>query len=48
MFLMTGGAGTVLDDVGFVKTVLLVTGFAFTIDPINRDAVAKAVPQNLT
>src|SRR5437764_3217724 len=45
---MTDRAGAILDYVGFVKTVLLVAGFAFAIDPFNRDAVAKAVVQHLT
>jgi hypothetical protein len=43
MFLVTRRAGAVLDDVRFVKTVLLVTSLAFAIDRFDGDAVAKAI-----
>jgi hypothetical protein len=43
MFLVTGRAGTILNDVGFVKTVLLVTSLAFAVYRFDGDAVAKAI-----
>src|ERR1700731_1595463 len=46
MFLVTGRAGSILDDVGFVKAVLLMTSLAFAIDRFDGDAVAKTIAQD--
>jgi hypothetical protein len=47
MFLMTRRARTVLDNVRFVKTVLLVTILAFAIDRLDGYAIAKTIAQRL-
>jgi len=46
MFLMTRRAGAVLNDVRFVKAVLLVTALTFAIDRFDGDAVAKTIAQH--
>jgi hypothetical protein len=46
MFLMTGRARSILDDVGFVESVLLMTALAFSIDRIKSDAVVKPLPHD--
>lgn len=46
MFLMTGGARSVLDHVGFVEAVLFVTRFAFAIDRLGGGAVSKTLAQH--
>jgi hypothetical protein len=43
MFLMTRRAGAVLNDVRFVKAVLLMTSLAFAIDRFDGDAVTKTI-----
>src|SRR5207248_6977201 len=47
MFLVTSGTGTILNNVRFMKRVLLVTGLAFEIDCFHGDAVAKAIAEDL-
>ena len=46
MFLVTGRARPILDNIRFVEAVLLVAGLAFAIDRFNRDAVAKTIAQH--
>ena len=43
MFLMTRGAGAVLDNVRLVERVLRVTGFAALVDRLEGDAVAEPI-----
>jgi len=48
MFLVTRRTRTTLNDVGFVKTVFLVTSLAFAIDRFDGDAVAKTIAQHVS
>lgn len=43
MFLVTGRAGSILNDVRFVKAVLLVTTLAFAINRFDGDSVVKTI-----
>ena len=47
MFLVTSGTGTILNNVRFMKRVLLVAGLAFAIDRFHGDAVAKSIAEDL-
>ena len=46
MLLMADRTRTVLDDVRFMKGVLLMTDFAFAIDRFHGDAIVKTVSQS--
>lgn len=47
MFLVTGGAGTILHDVRFVEGVMRVAGLTFLVDGREGDAVSETFLDNL-